>query len=87
MPIPPPGRDGAMVCAGAAAAEGSRLSRLDLPRPVVAVGVLGGHLDLNVPLLLVAFAMRGFQQQWNVEIEMPREDADGYGGPGQIQPA
>ena len=40
-----------------------------------------------VQLLLVAFAMRGFQQQWNVEIEMPREDADGYGGPGQIQPA
>jgi hypothetical protein len=40
-----------------------------------------------VQLLLVAFAMRGFQQQWNVEIEMSQEDAEGYGGPGRIQPA
>jgi protein-S-isoprenylcysteine O-methyltransferase Ste14 len=37
-----------------------------------------------VQLLLVAFAMRGFQQQWNVEVEVPREDADRYG---HVQPA
>jgi hypothetical protein len=24
--------------------------------------------------------MRGFQQQWNVEVEVPREDADRYRG-------
>jgi amino acid transporter len=40
-----------------------------------------------VQLLLVGFAMRGFQQQWNVEVELPRDEAQGYGGPGQIQPA
>ena len=40
-----------------------------------------------VQLLLVAFAMRGFQQQWNVEVEVTPDDADGYGGPGQMQPA
>ena len=37
-----------------------------------------------VQLLLVAFAWRGFQQQWNVEVEVPREDADRYG---HVQPA
>jgi hypothetical protein len=37
-----------------------------------------------VQLLLVAFAMRGFQQQWNVEVELPRDDAEGYRG---AQPA
>ena len=31
-----------------------------------------------VQLLLVAFAMRGFQQQWNVEVEVTREEADRY---------
>ena len=37
-----------------------------------------------VQLLLVAFAMRGFQQQWNVEIELPRDDSEQYRG---VQPA
>ena len=32
-----------------------------------------------VQLLLTAFAMRGFQQQWNTEIEVSREEADRYG--------
>src|SRR4051795_4475746 len=32
-----------------------------------------------VQLLLVGFAMRGFQQQWNVEVELPRDEAQGYG--------
>ena len=30
-------------------------------------------------LLLVAFAMRGFQQQWNTEIEVSRDEAGRYG--------
>lgn len=33
---------------------------------------------IPVQLLLIAFAMRGFQQQWNVEVEVTREDADRY---------
>ena len=57
--------------------------------PTLDPSILGLLTLILVPvqLLLVAFAMRGFQQQWNVEIEMSRDDADGYGGPGQIQPA
>jgi hypothetical protein len=57
--------------------------------PTLDPSILGLLTLILVPvqLLLVAFAMRGFQQQWNVEIEMPRDDADAYGGPGHIQPA
>lgn len=58
-------------------------------QPALDPSILGLLTLILVPvqLLLVAFAMRGFQQQWNVEIEMPRDDAQGYGGPGHIQPA
>ena len=45
-----------------------------------------------VQLLLVAFAMRGFQQQWSVEVEVARDEAgrprrgdDSSGG--AVQPA
>jgi amino acid transporter len=57
--------------------------------PTLDPSILGMLTLILVPvqLLLVAFAMRGFQQQWNVEVEVARDDADGYGGPGQIQPA
>ena len=33
---------------------------------------------IPVQILLIAFSMRGFQQEWNTEIEVPREDADSY---------
>jgi presenilin-like A22 family membrane protease len=33
-----------------------------------------------VQLLLILFAMRGFQQQWNVEVEVTREEAERYRG-------
>jgi protein-S-isoprenylcysteine O-methyltransferase Ste14 len=57
--------------------------------PTLDPSLLGLLTLLLVPvqLLLVAFAMRGFQQQWNVEVEVPRDDADAYGGHGRIQPA
>jgi protein-S-isoprenylcysteine O-methyltransferase Ste14 len=57
--------------------------------PTLDPSLLGLLTLLLVPvqLLLVAFAMRGFQQQWNVEVEVPRDDADAYGGPGRVQPA
>jgi len=53
--------------------------------------VLGMLTLIIVPvqILLAAFAMRGFQQQWNVEVELGPDEADRYGGdvgPGQIQP-
>jgi lysylphosphatidylglycerol synthetase-like protein (DUF2156 family) len=44
-----------------------------------------------VQILLIAFAMRGFQQQWNVEVEVSPDEADRYRGGdrslGQTQPA
>jgi lysylphosphatidylglycerol synthetase-like protein (DUF2156 family) len=45
-----------------------------------------------VQVLLIAFAMRGFQQQWNVEVEVAPDETEpggADGGPtgGRIQPA
>ena len=41
--------------------------------PALPAGVLGLITLLIVPVqvLLIAFAMRGFQQAWNVEVEVP----------------
>ena len=54
--------------------------------PTLDPSILGLLTLILVPvqLLLVAFAMRGFQQQWNVEVEVPRDEAEGYG---HVQPA
>jgi protein-S-isoprenylcysteine O-methyltransferase Ste14 len=54
--------------------------------PTLDPSILGLLTLILVPvqLLLVAFAMRGFQQQWNVEVEVPRDEADRYG---HVQPA
>jgi hypothetical protein len=61
--------------------------------PTLDPSILGILTLILVPvqLLLVALAMRAFQQQWNVEVEVGPDEADPYGGsdvgPGQIQPA
>jgi hypothetical protein len=59
--------------------------------PTLDPSILGLLTLILVPvqLLLVAFAMRAFQQQWNVEVEVGPDEADHYGdaGPGRIQPA
>jgi hypothetical protein len=43
--------------------------------PVIASDVIGLLTAIIVPLqlLLIAFAMRGFQQAWNVEVERPSD--------------
>jgi uncharacterized membrane protein len=43
--------------------------------PTISSDVLGLLTAILVPLqlLLIAFAMRGFQQAWNVEVEQPAE--------------
>src|ERR687885_1018703 len=43
------------------------------------VGLLCG-LMIPLQLLLIAFAMRGFQQAWNVEVERPVDDRSDRGG-------
>jgi hypothetical protein len=60
--------------------------------PALEPSILGLLTIILVPvqLLLVAFAMRGFQQQWSTEIEVSREEADKYGPDaqgGRPQPA
>ena len=49
--------------------------------PTLEPSILGMLTLILVPvqLLLVAFAMRGFQQQWNTEVEVSRDEADRYG--------
>jgi hypothetical protein len=59
-------------------------------QPSIDAGVLGLLTLLIVPvqLLLIAFAMRGFRQGWNVELERgePEPRAPGAGGYGEAQP-
>jgi protein-S-isoprenylcysteine O-methyltransferase Ste14 len=56
-----------------------------IENPALDPSILGLLTIIIVPiqLLLLVFAMRGFQQQWNVEVEVPRDQADRYreGGP------
>ena len=57
--------------------------------PALEPSILG--LLTIIQILLIVFAMRGFQQQWNVEVEVTRDEADRYrrgdSEPGQVQPA
>ena len=48
--------------------------------PALDEGILGLLTLLLVPIqiLLIAFAMRGFQQAWNVEVERTRDERDDY---------
>lgn len=61
--------------------------------PTLEPSILGLLTIILVPvqLLLIAFAMRGFQQQWNVEVEVTEDEAERYRGGdrdvGQIQTA
>lgn len=63
--------------------------------PGLPPGLLGLLTLVLIPVefLLIVFAMRGFSQRWNVEIEMTREEYDrkhrnggGHGGYQQPQP-
>lgn len=57
--------------------------------PALASDVVGVLTALLVPLqlLLIAFAMRGFQQAWNVEVERPAAESPGRRGVGDPAPA
>jgi len=48
--------------------------------PALEPSILGLLTLIIVPVqvLLIAFAMRGFQQEWNVEIEVTGDEADRY---------
>jgi lysylphosphatidylglycerol synthetase-like protein (DUF2156 family) len=61
--------------------------------PTLDPAILGLLTLIIVPvqILLIAFAMRGFQQAWNVEVEVARDEADQYrdgdAEPGEPSPA
>ena len=59
-----------------------------LTDPALDEDILGLLSLILVPIqiLLIAFAMRGFQQAWNVEVEKTRDDRGDYGG-GEPAPA
>jgi presenilin-like A22 family membrane protease len=69
----------AVVAAVAAPAWFAR-DKAGFEDPTLEPSILGmlTIIIVAVQVLLIAFAMRGFQQQWNVEIEVAREDADRY---------
>jgi hypothetical protein len=52
-------------------------------QPAISAGVLGTLTLLIVPvqILLIAFAMRGFRQGWNVELEQREPGAELYAEP------
>ncbi|MGH2970145.1 MAG: hypothetical protein ACRDK0_13950 [Solirubrobacteraceae bacterium] len=52
--------------------------KLGFADPTLDEGILGLLTALMVPLqlLLIAFAMSGFRQAWNVEVERPVDDRD-----------
>ena len=57
--------------------------------PSLPPGILGLLTAILVPLqlLLIAFAMRAFQQKWNIEVEVTRDEANRrYGGTGTAKP-
>jgi hypothetical protein len=51
--------------------------------PALEPSILGLLTIILVPVqvLLIAFAMRGFQQEWNVEVEVSQEEAEGRAPP------
>jgi lysylphosphatidylglycerol synthetase-like protein (DUF2156 family) len=87
----------AILFAVVAAVAGPAWFERDKPgfdEPALDPGMLGLLTIIIVPvqILLIAFAMRGFQQQWNVEVEMAPDETDrggAEGGPsgGRVQPA
>ncbi len=69
----------AVIAAVAAPAWFAR-DKTGFDTPLLDPAILGLLTLILVPVqvLLLLFSMRGFQQKWNVEIEVPREDADRY---------
>ena len=70
----------AVTCAIAAPAWFAR-DKDGFATPLLEPGILGLLTAILVPvqILLIAFAMRGFSQKWNVEVEVTREEAEREG--------
>jgi lysylphosphatidylglycerol synthetase-like protein (DUF2156 family) len=68
------------VVAAVAAPAWFARDKAGFEEPTLEPSILGLLTLILIPvqIALIGFAMRGFQQQWNVEVEVPREDADRY---------
>ena len=55
--------------------------------PALEPSILGLFTLIIIPvqMLLIAFSMRGFQQQWNVEIEVAEDEAHRYRRGGDLE--
>lgn len=64
------------IVAAIAAPSWFERDKIGFDNPALEPGMLGLLTTILVPVqvLLIAFAMRGFQQEWNVEVEVARED-------------
>jgi hypothetical protein len=67
-----------VVVAAVAAPAWFARDKPGLVDPALDSSILGLLTIILIPvqLLLIAFAMRGFQQKWNVEVEVTREQAE-----------
>ncbi len=67
------------IIAGIAAPSWFDRDKAGFDDPALEPGILGLLTVILVPvqLLLIAFAMRGFQQKWNVEVEVARDEYEG----------
>ena len=72
----------AVVAAVAAPAWFAR-DKTGFDDPLLEPSILGLLTIILVPvqILLIAFAMRGFQQAWNVEVEVSQDEAEGGAPP------
>jgi presenilin-like A22 family membrane protease len=70
------------VIAAVAAPAWFERDKAGFDNPALEPSILGllTLILVAVQLLLILFAMRGFQQQWNVEVEVTREEAERYRG-------
>ena len=68
------------VVASVAAPAWFARDKAGFAEPALEPSILGllTIIIVAVQILLVAFAMRGFQQQWNVEVEVDQDEADRY---------
>jgi hypothetical protein len=66
------------VVAAVAAPAWFARDKTGFENPTLEPSILGLLTLILIPvqILLIAFAMRGFQQKWNVEVEVSREDAE-----------
>ena len=77
-----------LIFAAVSAPEWFDRDKEGFTNPTLDESILGllTYILVPVQILLIGFAMRGFQQAWNVEVERPA-DGSGYRSQAQAQPA